>query len=325
MVRDVSRAVVITAAGGPERLSVVQVHTPEPAPDEVLVEVEVAGLNFLDVMHRSGAHGDLDGSPERTGVEAAGTVVAVGSSAQGIEIGQRVVWTGVAGSHATHVSVPADAAVPIPADVTSADAVAVFSQGLTAQYLAEFAPPETPSALVWAAAGGVGRLLVQMLTGRGGRVVGAVSSPRKQRAAIEAGAVRATDYASAVRVARELTDGTGVDVVYDSVGAPTLDDSLAAVRTRGIVVVYGSAGGPVPPLDISRLGAAGSIMLARTRLAHFTSDRAELMGRSARLFDDLRRGQVTLELFATFGLDGIADAHRAIESRSTIGKILLTP
>ena len=218
MVRDVSRAVVITAAGGPERLSVVQIDTPEPAPDEVLVEVEVAGLNFLDVMDRRGADG-----------------------------------------------------------------------------------------------------------GRGGRVVGAVSSPRKQRAAIEAGAARATDYASAVRVARELTDGIGVDVVYDSVGAPTFDDSLAAVRTRGIVVVYGSAGGPVAPLDISRLGAAGSIMLARTRLAHVSSGGAELMGRSARLFDDLRRGQVTLELFATFGLDGIADAHRAIESRSTIGKILLTP
>jgi NADPH:quinone reductase len=322
----VTRAAIIAEFGGPESLRVVEVETPVPGPGQLLVRSEIAGMNYLDVMLRRGAYpGVFPEPPIPAGVEGAGTVIAVGEGVRRAAVGRRVVWTNVPGSHAELVCVPQAAAVEIPAGVSVESAVAAYSQGLTAEYLSSSIVRIGPgsTALVWAAAGGVGRLLTQLITARGARVVAVVSSQDKEAAAYASGADAVTGYATAVQVARSVTNRAGVDIVFDGVGGPTLRDSLDAVRTRGTVVIYGAAGGPIEPLPIELLAAAGSVFLTRPRLMDFIADRRVLLRRAMKLFDLLQREVLTLEVAASFDLDRIADAHRLLESRDHIGKVLL--
>ena len=321
------RAAVITSHGGPECLAVENVETPSPRSDHVVVKVMAAGLNFHDVIERSTGYPGQTPPPMRTGLEGAGTVTAVGTAVTEFRVGDRVAWAAVPGSHAQFVEVPADSAIPLPPWLDPVDAAAVCSQGLTAHYLANSLRNITDgqTALVWAAAGGVGRLLTQLLAAKGVRVFAATSSPAKADAAIAAGAERAVANSDVAGAVSELTGGEGVDVVFDGVGAPTFDASLASVRRRGLLVIYGRAGGQVPPVDLFRLSSAGSVQLVRPRLTDFLTSRGELLHRATELFDAMHSGVVTVRVEATYPLDRIQDAHRQLESRAVIGKVVILP
>ena len=321
------RAAFITRHGDPENLSVEDVDVPVPRPGHVLVRVEAAGLNFHDVIERRSGYPGQPDPPLRTGLEGAGTVTAVGEGVTEVAAGERVMWGAAGGSHAEVVEVPESAAIPIPDRLDSVQAAAVCSQGLTAHYLASSLRDLTAgdTALVWAAAGGVGRLLTQVLSGKGVRVLAATSTAEKAAVAQEAGAERVALYADVPSAVKDFTDGTGVDVVYDGIGAPTFDTSLAAVRTRGLLVVYGRAGGQVPPVDLFRLSGAGSVQLVRPRFADFVASRSELLARAKDLIGWLDKGVVTARVDATFTLDEIAEAHRLLESRTVIGKVVILP
>ena len=321
------RAAIITAHGGPECLAVEDVPTPAPRTGHVLVKVTAAGLNFHDVIERRSGYPGQDPPPLPTGLEAAGTVTAVGAGVTAPAIGDRVVWAFVPGSHAQYVEVPAEVAIPLPASLEEVAAAAVCSQGLTAHYLVNSLRPiaSGDTALVWAAAGGVGRLLTQLLAARGARVIAATSTPAKIDAALAAGAERAVLGPDVAATVKELTDGAGVDVVFDGIGAPTFDASLASVRRRGLLVVYGRTGGQVPPVDLLRLSSAGSVQLVRPRLSDFLTSRDELMYRATELFDAIDRGDVTVRVDATYALDDIQEAHRLLESRAVIGKVVVLP
>jgi NADPH:quinone reductase len=321
------RAAVITAYGGPDNLAVEDVETPVPRPGNVLVEVEAAGLNFSDIIERQGRLPDQPPTPMRAGVEGAGTVVAAAAGITEPAVGDRVMWAYVPGSHAQLVEVPAVETMPLPPWLSAVDAAAVCVQGLTAHYLANSVRITAvgDTALVWAAAGGVGRLLTQMLAAKGARVIAAVSSDAKAEVALAAGAERAVLYREVKVVVDELTRGTGVDVVFDGVGAPTFDTSLDSVRRRGMLVVYGIAGGFLPPVDTGRLLTAGSVQFVRPGLAHFIASREELLYRANELFAAIQRGEVTVRVNAAYPLSDIAEAHRALESRAIIGKVVLLP
>lgn len=321
------RAVIITRHGGPEVLSIENLDTPDPRPGHVLVRLEAAGLNFHDVVERQSGYPGQGDPPMQTGQEGCGTIVDVGPDVEDLEPGSLVMWASGGSSHADFVEVAADQAIPVPSWMRAADAAAICSQGLTAHYLATSITDMQPdsTALVWAAAGGVGRLLTQMLTTRGVRVLAAVSSEAKQAVALEAGAERAVLNDEVADTAKEMTGGAGVDAVFDGVGAPTFDVSLSSVRRRGLLVVYGRAGGQVPPIEIGRLSAAGSVMLIRPRFADFNASREELLGRAAEVLEWLRTGKVSTRVDATFRLDEIADAHRLLESRQVVGKVLIQP
>lgn len=321
------RAAIITHHGDPECLTVEDVDVPAPRPGHLLVRVEAAGLNFHDVIERRSGYPGRPEPPLRTGLEGAGTVTAVGDGVTEVSVGERVMWGAADGSHAEVVEVPESAAIPIPDWLDVVQAAAVCSQGLTAHYLSsslrDLAAGDTT--LVWAAAGGVGRLLTQMLSARGVRVLAATSTAEKAAVAQEAGAERTARYVDVTSAVREFTDGTGVDVVYDGIGAPTFDTSLAAVRTRGLLVVYGRAGGQVPPVDLFRLSSAGSVQLVRPRFVDFVASRHELLGRAKDLFGWIEKGVVTARVDTTFTLDEIAEAHRLLESRAVIGKVVILP
>jgi NADPH:quinone reductase len=321
------RAAIVTAHGGPECLAVEDVPMPAPRPGHLLVEVAAAGLNFHDVIERRSGYPGQALPPLRTGLEAAGTVAAVGSGVSAPAIGNRVVWAAVPGSHAQYVEVPAEVAIPVPAWLDLVDAAAVCSQGLTAHYLTNSLRPVAAgdTVLVWAAGGGVGRLLTQFLAAKGARVIAATSSPAKVEAALAAGAERAVLGPEVPATVKELTDAAGVDVVFDGVGAPTFDMSLASVRRRGLLVVYGRAGGQVPPIDLFRLSSAGSVQLVRPRLTDFLTSREELIYRATELFDAIHRGDVTVRIETTYPLDQIREAHRLLESRAVIGKVVVLP
>ena len=321
------RAAVISHHGDPECLTVEEVDVPVPSPGHVLVRVEAAGLNFHDVIERRSGYPGQPEPPLRTGLEGAGTVTDVGEGVTEVSVGDRVMWGAANGSHAEVVEVPESAAIPIPDWLDSIQAAAVCSQGLTAHYLAsslrDLAAGDT--ALVWAAAGGVGRLLTQVLSAKGVRVLAATSTAEKSAVAKEAGAERITPYADVLSAVDEFTDGTGLDVVYDGIGAPTFDTSLAAVRTRGLLVVYGRAGGQVPPVDLFRLSGAGSVQLVRPRFMDFVTSRHELLGRAKDLLGWIEKGVVTARVDITLTLDEIAEAHRLLESRAVIGKVVILP
>jgi NADPH2:quinone reductase len=321
------RAVRIEQTGGPEMLRPVEVEDPAPGPGEVQVAVAAAGVNFIDAYHRSGLY-PLE-LPAVLGVEAAGTVAAVGDGVTAVAVGDRVAWTGPLGSYAELQVVPADRVVAVPGDVEPDTAAAALLQGMTAHYLTHdtyrLGPGDT--ALVHAAAGGVGHLLVQVCRSLGATVIGTCGSEEKAELARSLGAdhvilYRDEDVATAVE---RLTDGRGVDVVYDGVGQTTFDASLASLRVRGMLVLYGQASGPVPPVDPQRLFQLGSLFLTRPSLFHHVADRAELEDRAAALFGWLGRGEVEVLVDATLPLDEAAEAHRALEARRTRGKLLLRP
>jgi NADPH2:quinone reductase len=322
----VGEAVFVTRHGGPEALELRENDPGEPGPGQVRVRVEAAGVNFIDTYQRSGAYARP--APFIAGLEGAGVVERVGEGARELA-GQRVAWAQVPASYASAIIAPAAALVRIPDGVEVRNAAAVMLQGMTAHYLARGVrqPESGDVALVHAAAGGTGQLLVQFLKAAGVRVLGTCSSDDKARLAAEAGAdeIIRYDQVDFVDEAKRLTGGRGVDVVYDSVGRTTFDGSLRALRPRGLCVLFGQASGAVPPFDPQRLSQGGSLFLTRPTLAHYTATRQELEARATAVFDAVRSGAVRLRIDRSLPLSQAADAHRALESRGTSGKVLLIP
>jgi NADPH2:quinone reductase len=321
------KAIRVARPGGPEVLEFVELPTPRPGAGEALVRVEAAGVNFIDVYQRSGAYARQ--TPFLLGEEGAGVVEAVGNDVDGLRPGDRVAWAGVSGSYATHTLARGDKLVRLPDAVSTRDAAAAMLQGMTAHYLAHdtFSLEPGSSCLVHAAAGGVGLLLVQMARQAGARVFGTASTEAKAALAREAGAddvllYGLTPFDEAVRA---RTGGVGVDVVYDSVGAATFDRSLLCLRRRGMLVLFGQSSGRVPPLDLQVLNARGSLYVTRPKLADYMATRAELVERADAVLAAVASGSLKLRVHAQFPLASAADAHRALESRGTTGKLLLVP
>jgi NADPH2:quinone reductase len=298
-----------------------------PNPGQVLVEVKTAGVNLFDTQLRSGLY--KRELPLTLGLEGAGTVRALGSGVAGINVGDRVAFIFAPGTYATHVLAPADRVVPLPDAISFEAAAAILFQGLTAHYLATSTFPLTPgsSCMVHSAAGGVGILLCQIAKIRGAEVIGVVSTPAKAETARAAGADHVVIYADEdfAATARRLTRDRGVDVVYDAVGLKTYVRSMDALRPRGMLALYGEASGLVPPIDPRELLSRKSLYLTRTGLDHYIADRAELLSRTGEIFGLVAAGRLKQKIFRTYRLEEAADAHRAIESRATIGKLLVIP
>lgn len=321
------KAIVVTAPGAPERMELIELPTPTPAEGEALVAVEAAGVNFIDVYHRSGVY-PLP-MPARIGREGAGVVVAVGPGSPHLREGERVAWCDVQGSYASHVVAPVSKLVPVPSEVDARTAAALMLQGLTAHYLTRSVRALEPgdTCLVHAAAGGVGLLLCQFARACEARAIGVVSTEEKARLARAHGAseVIVTRDARFSAEVLSLTEGRGVDVVYDGVGRDTWEESLRAVRPRGMLVLFGQSSGLVPPIDPLALTQRGSVFLTRPSLHHYTATRAELLERARDVFYAVAREGLRVTIGGEFPLTDAAEAHRRIASRSTTGKLLLTP
>jgi NADPH2:quinone reductase len=316
----------VSDTGTADVLQVTDVDQPSPGPGQVLVRVAVAGVNYMDVYQRSG--GVPLPTPFVAGVEGVGTVVALGDGVADLAVGQRVGWLrGGQGSYAEYVVVEAAQAVPVPDGVSDDVATAVLMQGVTAHYLATDTYRVQPgdTVLVHAAAGGVGQLLTQVARLRGGRVIGTVSTPEKAAAAKDAGADEVLRYDEVPDRVRALTDGRGVAAVYDGVGAATFEGSLASLRPRGVLVVYGTASGPTPPLEIPRLNSGGSLYVTRPTVVHYTATREELRARTDEVFGWVAAGQLRVSVGGRFDLADARQAHQALESRRTTGKLLVLP
>jgi NADPH2:quinone reductase len=302
---------------------------PEPVPQagQVVVKIEATGVNFIDIYHRSGQYkGQLPITP---GMEGAGVVVALGEGVTEVSVGDRVAYPMVMGSYAEYVAVPAARLAPVPDHVTAAEAAAAMVQGLTAHYLTNSTYPlqEGDIALVHAAAGGTGGLVVQMAKKRGASVIGTVSTPEKAEIALAAGADAVIMYTEQdfEEETRRLTQGQGVHVVYDSVGKTTFDKSLNCLRPRGMMVLFGQSSGAVDPFDPQRLNARGSLFLTRPSLSHYTLTRDEIIARAEDIFGWIGDKTLDLRIDGTFALADVADAHRYLESRAAKGKIVLIP
>ena len=321
------QAIRIHQFGGPEVLQLDELDTPKPGPGQARVRLEAAGVNFVDIYFRTGSYkGQL---PLTLGQEGAGTVEAVGEGVSEVQVGDRVVYSDAHGAYATHQVVSAAKLVPIPPNINTQIAAAVHLQGLTAHYLATSTFPLKPgdTALIHAAAGGVGGLLVQIAKRRGARVLTTVSTEAKAEEARAHGADEVILYTQADFAAetRRLTDGRGVDVVYDSVGKDTFDKSLDCLRPRGYMVLYGQSSGAVPPMDPQTLNRKGSLYLTRPTLAHYTATREELFQRSNELFGAVAAGEISVRIARTFPLAEAAAAHEYLASRQALGKVLLVP
>lgn len=321
------RAAVVRRHGGPEVIEALDRPDPEPGPGELLVAVGAAGVNFLDVYQRTGAYPvDL---PFVIGSEAAGTVTAVGEGVQGIEAGDRVAWAMRPGAYAQQAVVPAAIAVPVPAEVPDESAAAAMLQGMTAHYLTHSTYPvqRGDTVLVHAAAGGTGQLVTQFARLRGGDVIATVSTEEKERLAREAGAVEVIRYdrTDVAEEVRRITGGSGVAAVYDGVGAATFEASLASLRPRGMLVLFGAASGPAPPFDPQRLNKAGSLFLTRPTLAHHMATREELLDRAGAVLSAVAAGELRLRIGGRYGLDEVGRAHEDLEGRRTTGKLLVLP
>ena len=315
------------APGGPEVLRYEAIPEPRPGSRQALVRIEAAGVNYIDTYQRSGLY--QVGLPFTLGQEGAGTVAVVGPGVTDVHPGDRVAWTGVPGSYAEFVLAPADRLVAVPPELDTAQAAAAMLQGMTAHYLAFTTFPLTGghSCLVHAAAGGVGLLLVQHAKLRGARVFGTVSTEEKARLARQAGADHVIRYAEQdfAEEIRRLTDGRGVDVVYDSVGRNTFERSLDCLARRGMLVLFGQSSGPVPPFDAQVLNQKGSLFLTRPSLAHYIATRPELSLRAGDVLGWIVQGRLTLHIHARYPLARAADAQRDLEARKTAGKLLLLP
>ena len=327
------RAVQATAPGGPDVLELVELPDPTPGPGEVTVAVAAAGVNFIDTYKREGIYSMP--FPHVVGGEGAGSVLAIGPGVTELAVGDRVAWaSGASGSYASVVSVRADTAVPVPDGVDVNIAAALLLQGMTAHYLVTSTFPVSTGQvlLVHAGAGGVGLLLTQLAVARGACVISTVSTEAKAELSLAAGATHAIRYDELEDLTRDLpiavralTDGAGVHTVFDGVGRATFDASLASLRLRGGLALFGAASGPVPPVDPQRLNAAGSVYLTRPTLGHYTATRDELLHRSGELFAAVGAGSLDVRIGATFPLADAAESHRALEGRATTGKVLLLP
>jgi NADPH2:quinone reductase len=321
------RLVVGERLGGPEVLSLTERESPRPGPGEVVVDVAAAGVNYMDIYQREGAGNYRPELPFVPGAEGAGTVSAVGEDVTTLAVGDHVAWAGPGRSYAEQVALPARSAVPVPDGLSLQVAAAAMLQGMTAHYLVTSTYPvqEGDVAVVHAAAGGVGLLLTQMVKRRGGIVVATTSGGEKAELARGAGADHITGYDTFRSVVDDVTDGTGAHVVYDGVGKDTFDDGLAALRPRGMMVLYGAASGPVPPLDPQRLNSGGSLFLTRPTMVHYIADPDELKWRSGEVFDWIVKGELDVRIGGTYPLADASRAHQDLAARRTTGKLLLLP
>ncbi len=323
------KAIRIHAPGGVEALRFEDVPEPEPKPGEARVRVEAAGVNFIDVYHRTGLYKAT--LPATLGQEGAGIVETVGDGVTEVRPGDRVAWagSGIFGSYAEKAVVPANRLVRLPEGVSARQGAAVMLQGMTAHYLACSTYPLKAGdvALVHAAAGGVGLLLCQIGTMRGARVIGTTSTAEKAALAREAGAAQTIDYTREdfAAEARRATGGRGVDVVYDSVGRTTWEKSLDSLAPRGMLVLFGQSSGPVPPLDPLILSQKGSLYLTRPTLGHYTATPQDLTARAGEVLEWVREGKLRIHIGREFPLRDAAAAHNALEGRATTGKVLLVP
>lgn len=319
-------AIRIHKHGGPEEMKFEQVDLPPPEPGQARLRQTAIGLNFIDVYTRTGLYPGP--TPAVLGVEASGVVEAVGEGVASVKVGDRVVYNGVPGAYASHRNAPAERLVRIPDGVSDEDAAAVFLKGLTVWMLTfeirRIQPGET--ILVWAAAGGVGSILVPWANAQGARVIGVVSTPEKAELARSYGcdATILSNEDVAARV-KELTNGKGVAVVYDSVGKTSAEASMRSLQPRGWFITYGNASGPADPIAPARLNQGGSLIMTRPGLFHFTKTREELERGSAALWGAMRSGSVKADVRQRFALKDAAEAHRALEGRQTIGATVLKP
>ncbi|MET7998923.1 quinone oxidoreductase [Amycolatopsis sp. NPDC005232] len=320
-------AVQVRTTGGPEVLEVAEVEVGSPGAGELLVDVAAAGVNYIDTYQRQGIYPiDL---PFVLGLEGAGTVAEVGEGVTAFAPGDRVAWQGSLGSYAARKLLPAAGAVKVPAGVSDEIAAATMLQGITAHYLVRSTYEVKPGddVLVHAAAGGVGLLLVQLAKARGARVIGTVSTEEKAELARGAGAdhVIRYDREDFAKVTRELTDGEGVHVVYDGVGKDTVDGSLASLRIRGMLALFGAASGPVPPIDPQRLNSGGSLFLTRPTSVHYVRTREELDWRADELFAAVTDGSLNIRIGGRYPLADARKAHEDLQGRRTTGKLILIP
>ena len=322
-----ARAIRIEKTGGPEVMKLAEVEVPKPDKGQALVRVEAAGVNFIDIYQRSGLY-KLE-LPFSLGQEGAGIVEAVGPGVTEVRQGQRVAWTGVMGAYATHALVPAARLVVVPEGVSSKIAAAVMLQGMTAHYLTHdtFALRSGHECLIHAAAGGVGLLFCQMARKLGARVIGTAGSAEKAQLARKAGAHEVIEYRTADFEAevKRLTDGKGLHVVYDSVGKDTFDKSLRCLRLRGMLVLFGGSSGPVPPFDLQRLSAGGSLYVTRPTLASYVVTRDELLARAGTVLGMVQKGELEVKIETEVPLAEAAKAHEMLASRKTTGKVVLVP
>jgi NADPH:quinone reductase len=321
------QAIRVSAPGGPDALRLEEVPTPEPGHGQVRVRVEAAGVNFVEIYQRKGQY--KMALPFTPGAEAAGTVDAVGPDVTDVQVGARVASVDVRGSYAQYALVNADRVVPIPEGVSVEVAAAVMTQGITAHFLAHsvFQLEAGQTALVHAAAGGVGQLLIQIAKKRGARVIGTVGSAEKAQIARELGADEVILYNETNFEAetKRLTDGAGVDVVFDSVGRTTFEKGLNVLKPRGLMALFGQSSGPVEPLDPQVLNAKGSLYLTRPTYRDYLATREELLWRAQDLFGWIAAGALRVRVDNTFPLAEAAAAHQYLEERRTRGKVLLLP
>jgi NADPH2:quinone reductase len=321
------KAIQIKTPGGPEVLDLVDLPTPQPKPNEAVIKLGAVGINFIDVYQREGRY--KVPLPFIAGQEGAGTVTTVGADVKSVKVGDRVAWSSIQGSYAELAAVPADKLVKIPQGVNDQQAAATMLQGMTAHYLCYSTYPvkSGDTVLVHAAAGGVGLLLVQMCHNLGARVIGTVSTEEKAKLAREAGADEVILYTESdfETETKRLTDGKGVNAVYDSVGKTTFDKSLNILKPRGMMVLFGGSSGAVPPFDLIALSAKGSLFVTRPTLGHYTATREELESRASAVFGMIAAGKLKLRIEHTYPLDQAQQAHRDLEGRKTTGKLLLLP
>lgn len=328
MADEQTRAVVVPEHGGSEVLAIDSRDVAPPGPGQIQVRLAAGGVNFVDVYEREGVYPTEP--PFVLGKEGAGEVVAVGEGVEGLEPGETVAWADVRASFSGFVNAPAAAVVPVPTGVGSDTAAAAMLQGMTAHYLVTSTCPiqAGDSVLIHAAAGGVGQLLVQMAKSRGATVIATTSTPRKVEIAQAAGADQVIRYDEADDLAAEVrrrNGGRGVNVVYDGVGKATFDASLAALTTRGMLVLFGAASGQVPPFDLQRLNRGGSLFVTRPTLAHYTATREELLWRGGAVLDAVRDGALRIQIGGRYPFDRVRDAYDDLEGRRTTGKLLLIP
>ena len=320
------KAIQVQTPGGPGAMQLVDVPKPEPGPGQALVRIAATGVNFIDIYFRMGLYkADL---PIALGSEAAGTVEAVGPDVTEVAVGDRVAYAMARGSYAEYAAVPAAVLVKIPGAVSLETAAAIMLQGMTAHYLTHstYSLKNGDTCLVHAAAGGTGGLIVQMAKMLGARVLGTVSTEEKARAARELGADETIIYTEREFDAevKRLTEGRGVDVVYDSVGVTTFEKSLNSLRPRGLVALFGQSSGPVPPFDLNILNGKGSLYVTRPSLGFYVATRQELLWRANDVLGWVEAGKLRLRIDRAYPLAEAAAAHRDLESRKTAGKLLLT-
>lgn len=323
------RAIRVSEPGGPEAMQLEELADPTPGAGQVLVRVAAAGVNFIDTYQRAGAYPMP--TPFVPGLEGAGEVVAVGDGVDSSAVGRTVAWTGTIGSYAELVLAPADRVVAVPEGVGPEIAASLMLQGITAHYLSHSTYPldSDDTALVYAAAGGVGRLLVQLAVRRGARVLGVTSTDAKEAEARRVGADEIIRYRDAGVVisdeVRRLTDGHGADVAYDSVGADTFEESLRSLATRGTLVLFGQSSGKVPPVDLQVLNQHGSLYATRPSIGAYTTTTDELIWRATALFDLYAAGDLDVAIHDRYPLAEASSAHEDLESGTTSGKLLLIP